>query len=207
MTKTKECREREKKFVRSSSWRILDSYILLKNPRENPCLSSGTTGLLINLPRKWLIWKKVLTLNTTQDSLINVHKKGKHNYGTSQSVLPACTPRYGHNWSQFSSVQLLSHFQLFDTPWTAACQDSLSITNSLGLLKLMSIQLVMPSNHLNLCRPLLLLHSIIPSIRVFSKKSVLYIKWQSIRASASASVLPMNIQDWFPLGWAGWISL
>ena len=76
----------------------------------------------------------------------------------------------------FSSVQSLSHVQLFETPWTAACQASLSITNSQSLLKLMSIDLVMPSNHPILCCPLLLLPSIIPSIRVFSNKSVLYIR-------------------------------
>ena len=108
---------------------------------------------------------------------------------------------------QFSSLQSLSRVQLFATPWTAAGQASLSITNSWSLLKLMSIELVMPSNHLILCCPLLLLPSIFPSIRVFSNESVLHIRWQSIGASALASVLPMNIQDWFPLGWTGWISL
>ena len=76
----------------------------------------------------------------------------------------------------FSSVQSLSHVQLFVTPWTAR-QASLSITNSQSLLKLMSIESVMPSNHLILCRPLLLLPSIIPSVRVFSTESVLYIMW------------------------------
>ena len=77
----------------------------------------------------------------------------------------------------FSSVQLLSHFRLFATPWTAACQVSLSITNSRSLLRLMSIELVMPSNHLILCCPLFLLLSIVPSIRVFSNESVLRIRW------------------------------
>ena len=78
---------------------------------------------------------------------------------------------------QFCSVQLLSHVQLFATPWTAARQASLSITNSWSLLKLMSIELVMPSNHLTLCHPLLLLPSIFPRIRVFSSESVLHIRW------------------------------
>ena len=78
---------------------------------------------------------------------------------------------------QFSSVQLLSRVRLFATPWTAARQASLSITSSRNLLKLMSIESVMPSNHLNLCRPLLLPPSIIPSIRVFSNESVLHIRW------------------------------
>ena len=85
-------------------------------------------------------------------------------------------------------------------PWTAACQASLSITNSQSLLKLMSIKSVMPSNYLIPCRPLLLLPSIFPSIRVFSNESALHIRCQSIGASASTSVLPMNIQDWFLLG-------
>ena len=77
----------------------------------------------------------------------------------------------------FSSVQLLSRVQLFVIPWTAACQASLSITNSWSLPKLMSIELVMPSNHLILCCPLLLLPSIFPSIRVFSNESALYMRW------------------------------
>ena len=74
-------------------------------------------------------------------------------------------------------VQLLSCVQLFVTPWTAAHQASLSITNSQSLLKFMSIESVMPSNHLILCRPLLLLPSIFPSLRVFSNESVLHIRW------------------------------
>ena len=78
---------------------------------------------------------------------------------------------------QFSSVQSLSHVWLFATPWTTVCQASLSITNSQSLLKLMSIDLVMPSNHLILCRPFLLLSSVNPSIRVFSNESVLRIRW------------------------------
>ena len=78
---------------------------------------------------------------------------------------------------QFSSVQLLSHVRLIVTPWTAACQASLSITNSWDLLKLMPIELVMPSNQLIFCCPLLLLPSIFPSIRVFSNESVLHIRW------------------------------
>ena len=101
-------------------------------------------------------------------------------------------------WFQFSSVQWLSHVQLFVTPCTAACQASLSITNSGSLFKLMSIESVMASNDLILCYALLLLASIFPSIRVFSNESVLPISGQSIGVSASASVLPVNIQDWFP---------
>ena len=106
-----------------------------------------------------------------------------------------------------SSVQSLSCVQIFASP-TAACQASLSFTNSWSLLKLMSIKSVMPSNHLILCCPLLLPPSIFPSIRVFSNDSQFFASGgQIIGDSASASVLPMNIQDWFPLGWTDWISL
>ena len=105
----------------------------------------------------------------------------------------------------FSSVQLLSSVRLFETPWTAACQASLSITNSWSSLKLMSIESVMPSSHLILCHPLLL-HSIFPSIRVFSNESVLCIKWPKYW-SFSFSISPSNDYsglisftiDWFDL--------
>ena len=105
-----------------------------------------------------------------------------------------------------SSVQLLSCVRLCD-PMNLAHQTSLSITNCRILPKPMSIESVMPSNHLILCRPLLLLPSIFPSIRVFSNESAPCIRWPSIGVSASASVLPMNTQDGSPLGWTGWISL
>ena len=82
-----------------------------------------------------------------------------------------------HQSIQLSSVQSLRVVRLFVTPWAAACQATLSITNSWSLLKLMSIELVMPSNHLILCCPLLLLPSIFPSIRVFSNESALCIRW------------------------------
>ena len=108
-----------------------------------------------------------------------------------------------HN--QFSSVQSLRHVQLFVTPWTVSRQASLSITNSWNLLKLMSIELVMPSNHLILCHPLLL-PSIFPSIRVFSSGSVLCIRWPKYW-SFSFSISPSNgysglisfRMDWFDL--------
>ena len=103
----------------------------------------------------------------------------------------------------FSSVQLLSMSDS-ETPWTAAHQASLSITNSQSLPKLMSIESVIPSNYLILCHLPLLLPSIFPSIRVFSNESAL--RWL-IGVSASTSVLPMNTQDWSHLGWTGWISL
>ena len=89
------------------------------------------------------------------------------------------------------SVQSLSCVRLFATPWTVACQYSLSITNSQNLLKLMSMELVMPSNHLILCRPLLLLPSVFLSIRVFSSESVLRIRWPKYW-SFSFSISPSN---------------
>ena len=88
-------------------------------------------------------------------------------------------------------IQLLSHVQLFVTPWTAAGQDSLSITNSQSLLKLLSIESVMPSNHLILCHPLLLPPSIFPSSRVLSNESVLRIRWPKYW-SFSFSISPSN---------------
>ena len=109
--------------------------------------------------------------------------------------------------SGVSSVQSFSRVRLLATPWTATRQASLSIANSRSLLKLMSIQSVMPSNHLILCCPLLVLPSIFPSIRVFSNESVLCIRWPKYWSFSFRSVLPMNIQDWSPFGWTGWISL
>ena len=93
--------------------------------------------------------------------------------------------------AQFGSVQSLSRVQLFATPWTAACQASLSITNSRSLLKLISIESVIPSNHLILCRPLFFPPSIFPSIRVFSNESVLHIRWPKYW-SLSFSISPFN---------------
>ena len=102
-------------------------------------------------------------------------------------------------------VQSLSCVRLFATTWTAPHQASLSFTISGSLLKLMSIETMMPSNHLILCHSLLLLPSIFPTMRAFSNELALCIRCPS--TGALASVLPMNIQDWFPLGWTGWISL
>ena len=93
--------------------------------------------------------------------------------------------------SQFSSLQLLSHVWLFQTPWIAACQASLSITNSRSLLKPMFIELMMPSKHLIRCRPLFLLPPIPPSIRVFSNESALHIRWPKYW-SFSFSISPSN---------------
>ena len=108
--------------------------------------------------------------------------------------------------TQFSSVQLLSHVWLFATPWTEACQASLSNTNSWSPSKPMSMKSVMPSNHLILCRPLLLLPSIFPSIRVFSNESILHIRepkyWCfsfSISPSNEYSGLISIRMDWLDL--------
>ena len=120
--------------------------------------------------------------------------------------------RVRHNWATkhrtqtFSSVHRLSHVQLFATPWIAARQASLSITISRSLLKLLSIELVMPSNHLILCRPLLLSPSIFPSIRVLSNDLVLHIRWPkywsfsfSINPSNEYSALISFRMDWLDL--------
>ena len=93
--------------------------------------------------------------------------------------------------SSVQSVQSLSRVRLFATPWIAARQASLSVTNSRSLLRLMSIELVMPSNHLILCRPLLLLPSIFPSIRVFSSESAVHIRWPKYR-NFSFNISPSN---------------
>ena len=106
-----------------------------------------------------------------------------------------------------SSVQSLSCVRLFATPWTAARQASLSITNSQSLSKLMCIESVMPSSHLILCRPLLLLPSIFRNIRVFSNESALHIRWPKYWSFSFSISRSMNTQDWSPLGWSGWISL
>ena len=113
------------------------------------------------------------------------------------SLMASAPPFSTENPVQFSSVQSLSHVRLSGTPWTAVHQASLSITNSQSLLKLMSIALVMPSNHLILCRPLLLLPSVFPSIRVFSSESVLHIGWPKYWPV-------VNLYQWLhPRYWSG----
>ena len=123
-------------------------------------------------------------------------------------------PRYELTWRftlaigfiQFSSIQF-SCVWLFTTPWTTARQAFLSITNFQSLPKPISIESVMSSSHLILCRPLLLLPSTFPSIRVFSNESALHIRWWKYWSFSFSIILPMKTQDWFPLGWTGWISL
>ena len=121
--------------------------------------------------------------------------KGGRNWETSVEIH---TLPYGEQSCCCLVTQSLNHVWLFVTPWSAAHQAALSSTNSWSLLKLMSIETVMPSSHLSLCHPLLLLTSAFLSIRVNSLHQ--YFGGQNIGVSASASVLPMNIQDWFPSG-------
>ena len=139
----------------------------------------------------------------------------KHLTGSKKSCLIESPPLISHVsqgisliWStkSSSSVPPLSHVQLFVTPWTTVCQASLSITNSWSLLKLMSIESVMPSDHLILCCPLLLLPSIFPSIRIFSNESALRIRWPKyqsfsfkISSSNEYSGLISFRMDWFDL--------
>ena len=113
-------------------------------------------------------------------------------------VLPfqhQCNQALWHQTKHFSSVQSLGCVRLFATPWTAACQASLSITNSQNLPKVMSFESMMPSNHLILCHPLLLLPSTFPSIRVWSLPVSQFFTSGGQSIGASASVLPVNIQD------------
>ena len=126
-----------------------------------------------------------------------------HTYSIYLSIHPPIHPSI---YLHLSSVQSLCHAWLFVTPWTAACQASLSFTNSWSLTKLLSIKLVMPSNHLILCHLLLLLPSIFPSIRVFSNESVLHICWSkcwrfrfSINSSNEYSGLISFRMDWLDL--------
>ena len=112
-------------------------------------------------------------------------------------------------WIYFSSVQLLSHVRLFATPWITARQTSLSVTNSQSLLKLMSIESVMPSSHLILCCPLLLLPPVPPSIRVFSNESTLCMRWTKYW-SFSFSISPSNEHPGlisFRLDWLGLLAV
>ena len=149
----------------------------------------------------FLLWRNSDIFKNREDDIMNltyisatsvIINKGKYNF--------SCLPNLFLFWvvwrkfyilCHFVVVQLFKHVQFFETPWTAANQTALSITNSLSLLKLMSIKLVMPSNYLILCHPLLLLPSIFPSIRVFSKESVLCIRWPKYW-SFSFSISPSN---------------
>ena len=118
-----------------------------------------------------------------------------------------CSFLFPYYICQLSSVQSLSHVQLFATPWTAARQASLTITSSGSSPKLMCIELVMSSSHLILCCPLLLLPPIPPTSGSFPMSQLFSWGGQNIGVSSSTSVLPMNIQDCSPLGWTSWVSL
>ena len=127
-----------------------------------------------------------------------------HTWGESH-ISGLCCQKRTH--LQFSSVQLLSRLQLFATPWIAARQASLSITISQSSLKLTSIELLMPSSHLILCRPLFLLPQSLPASETFPMSQLFAWGGQSTGVSALASFLPKDTQDWSPLEWTGWISL
>ena len=127
-------------------------------------------------------------------------------FRVNQETITIQMPKLLDKKHQFSSVQSLSHVQLFATPWTAACQASLSITNSQSSPKPTSIQLVMASSHLILSHPLFLMPSIPPSIRVFSNESTLHMRWPKYWSFSFRSFLPKNTQGW-SLEWPGWISL
>ena len=130
--------------------------------------------------------------------------RGKQRVSVCSRIFCTRSPLSGTPYNIISSVQSFSHVSLFVTPWTAAHQASLSITNSQSLLKLMSMELVLPPNYLILCRPLLLLPSVFLGIRVFSNESVLCIRWPkywsfSINPSNEYSVLISFRIDWFDL--------
>ena len=121
-------------------------------------------------------------------------------------LLPSFYAYFSHVKFSFSSVQSLNRLQLFVTPWIAARQASLSITNSSSSLRLTSIELVMPSSRLILCRPLFLLTPIPPSIGVFSNESTLHMRWPKYR-SFSFTISPSNEHPGLvSFGWTGWIS-
>ena len=115
--------------------------------------------------------------------------------------------KHAIKWYYFSSVQSLNRVQPFVTPWIAEHQASLSITNFQSSPKLMCIESVMPSSYLILCCPLLLLPPSLPASGYFPMSHLFAWGGQSIGVSASVSFLPMNTQDWSPLGWTGWIAL
>ena len=151
-------------------------------------------------------WHKVwywVDVSLNPDLALNcLNSLGVFSYTLKDDVLHSCD--IGQCSWQYSSVQSLSRVWLFATPWTAACQASLPITNSQSLLKPMSIESVIPSNHLILCHPLLLLPSIFPSIRVFSSESALRIRWPkywsfSISPSNEYSGLISFRMDWLDL--------
>ena len=158
--------------------------------------------LKINRGRPWE-WQKDFGSHPSGPVKTTFVKQGQFCCLKTKTPPPLKTNKKTHKGT---SVQLLSHVQLFATPWTVARQVSLSITNTWNLLKLMSIELVMPSSYLILCRPLLLPPSVFPSIRVFSNELALHIRWSkywsfsfSISPSNDYSALISFRFDWFDL--------
>ena len=155
------------------------------NPLQYSCLEnpidSGACQTTVHRVEKSHIWFKQLSIHA-------------------ERYLSQPT-KYIYIHTDLQSVQSLSCVQISATPWTAACQASLSITNSWSLLKLISIELMIPSNHLILCRPFSSCLQSFPASGSFPMSQFFTSGSQSIGVSASTSVLPMNIQDWFPLRW------
>ena len=159
-------------------------------------------------PDSWTLWEKARVGCSERTALKQVYYQG-WNRSPAQvgCMILILYPCFHISSSSFSSVQSLSCVQLFVNPWTAAHQASLSIANLWSLLQLMFIESGMPSNHLIFCHLHLLPHSIFSSIRVFSKESVLLIRWPKYW-SFSFSISPSNeYSDLFPLGWTACISL
>ena len=202
------------KFCQNNSIKNYESPILWFNFSDLlSCILTKSFSFLTNAVWK-IVWEGIIGLEQHGKSLAKGISSTTHKlYGNNKynNILKSVKKIYVHieeimTASVSQSDQSLSHVWLCD-PMYCSTPGFLSITNSQSLLKLKSIESVMPSNHLILCHPLLLLPSIFPSIRVFSNESVLPIMCQSIGASASVSVLPMNIQDWFPVRLTRLISL
>ena len=147
------------------------------------------------------------TTYTTTASLSEPTRAGDRHTMPARSSSVGGIPSGAIGLPGISSVQSLSHVQLFATLWITARQASLSITNSRSLLKLMPIESVMTSSHLILCLPFSSCPQSLPASGSFTVSQLFTWGGQSIGVSASASVLPMNTQDWSPLEWTGWISL
>ena len=180
--------------------------------KKNILISEGT--LLTQISCKSV--RKVHTITKTRPKT-KTREKRKHTFlglkkerrasKTQGATLPPSGNSASSHPLQFSSVQSLSRVWLFATPWIAARQASLSITNSSSSLRLTSIESVMPSSHLILCCPLLLLPPIPPNIKSFPMSQLFTWGGQSTGVSASASFLPKKSQGWSPSEWTGWISL
>ena len=165
---------------------------------------------------KWLVLRGDWILDPVPRSIVGINghltEAPKNSLSTIHPAHAYVGPHL-HSYTECSGMQDVLSSLLFSrqvvsfNPWISAYQASLSFTISHSLLKFMSIELVLPSNHLILCSPLLLLPSIFPSMRIFSSESALHIRWPKYW-SFSFSISPSkNIQDWFPLGWTGWILL